>query len=118
MEYMKRKTFNLMVIGTGSVFTEVPCYDYDEKLQVVRYKDVIYDIPTGLWVVTLRHIQKDWGHWKGCGKFPDANCSTMMSYVVSNGIFKLRLEKQRKKVLDNKLAEVMNKDEEDLFSFM
>ena len=107
-----------MVIGSGAKFLEVPSYDYDETLNIVRYKDVIYDIPTGLWIVTLRHLQKEWGYWKGCGRFINANVSNMLSIVKNNGIFKHRLEKQREKVYGNKLAEIVNKPEETLFSFL
>ena len=115
---MKKKTFKLMLIGGGGVFLEVSSTDYDNDLQLVRYKDVLYDIPTGLWVVKLSHIQKDFSYWKGCGRFPEVTASGMLELVKSNGIFKHRLEKQRQKVLDNKLAEIMNEPEHDLFSFM
>lgn len=107
-----------MVVGEGGAFLEVTSSDYDEELKLVRYKDMLYDIPTGLWVVKLSHIQKGFEAWKGCGAFPDATMASMLDFVRKNSIFKYRLEQQRKKVLDNKLAEVMNKDEEDLFSFM
>ena len=107
-----------MVVGEKGAFLEVPSSDYDEDLMVVRYKDVLYDIPTGLWVVKLSHIQKDCSYWKGCGKFPDVTMNMMLDMVRSNSIFKHRLEKQRKKVLENKLAEVMNEQQSDLFSFM
>lgn len=98
-----------MLIGEKGAFLEVPSTDYDTDLELVRYKDVIYDIPTGLWVVKLSHIQKDFSYWKGCGSFPDANMSSMMGIVKTNGIFKHRLAKQREKVHTNKLADVVNK---------
>ena len=107
-----------MVIGEGGIFLEVPSTDYDENINLVRYKDVLYDIPTGLWVVKLSHIQKNFSYWKGCGAFPDTTQSSMLSLVKTNGIFKLRLEKQRQKVYDNNLAEIMNKSDVDLFSFI
>lgn len=115
---MKRKTFKLMVVGEEGAFLEVPSTDYDTDLQLVRYKDVLYDIPTGLWVVKLSHMQKDCSYWKGCGKFPDTRMGDMLDLVRSNGIFKHRLEKQRKKVLENKLAEVQNEMQNDLFSLL
>ena len=107
-----------MVIGGGGDFFEIASSDYDIDLQLVRYKDVLYDIPTGLWVVKLSHIQKDFSYWKGCGKFPDTRVGDMLDLVRSNGIFKHRLEKQRQKVLDNKLAEVQNEIQNDLFSLL
>ena len=97
---------------------EVASSDYDEDLQLVRHKDVLYDIPTGLWVVTLSRIQMGFDTWKGCGSFPNATATSMMDIVRTNSIFKFRLEKQRKRVLENKLAEVMNEVQNDLFSFM
>jgi hypothetical protein len=115
---MKRKAFKLMVVGGGGDFFEIVSTDYDEDINLVRHKDVLYDIPTGLWVVTLSRIQKGFDTWKGCGAFPDTTQSSMMSVVKSNGIFKHRLEKQRQKVYDNKLAEIVNKSDVDLFSFM
>lgn len=107
-----------MVIGEGGAFLEVTSSDYDEDLQLVRHKDVLYDIPTGLWVVKLSHIQKNFSYWKGCGAFPDTTQSGMIELVKSNSIFKHRLEKQRQKVYDNNLAEIMNKSDVDLFSFL
>ena len=115
---MKRKMFKLMVIGEKGAFLEVPSSDYDEDLKLVRYKDVLYDIPTGLWVVKLSHIQKNFSYWKGCGSFPDTTSTTMLALVRENGIFKYRLEKQRQKVLENKLAEIVNDVQHDLFSFL
>ena len=110
--------FKLRVVGEGGAFYEVPSTDYDEDINLVRYKDVLYDIPTGLWVVTLSRIQKGFDTWKGCGSFPSTTGATMLSVAKANSIFKYRLEKQRKKVLENKLAEVVNKSELDLFSFI
>lgn len=107
-----------MVVGEKGAFINVPSSDYDTDLQLVRYKDALYDIPTGLWVVTLKQMQKDFSYWKGCGKFPDARVGDMLDLVRSNGIFKYRLEKQRKKVLENKLAEVQNEVQNDLFSLL
>ena len=115
---MKRKTFKLLVVGSGNQWQEVMSTDYDEDLLLVRYKDVLYDIPTGLWVVTLSRIQKGFSTWKGCGSFPSATASTMLEVVRGNSIFKYRLEKQRQKVLENNLAEVKNEIRKDLFSFM
>ena len=116
--HMKKKNFKLMVVGEDGTFKEVSSTDYDTDLQLVRYKDVLYDIPTGLWVVTLKQMQKDFSYWKGCGKFPDTRFGDMLDLVRSNGIFKHRLEKQRQKVLENKLAEVVNEVECDLFSLL
>lgn len=107
-----------MVIGEKGAFIDVPSTDYDMDIQLVRYKDVLYDIQTGLWVVKLSHIQKNCSYWKGCGAFPDTTSSTMLELVKTNSIFKHRLEKQRNKVLENKLAEVVNEVQHDLFSFM
>lgn len=107
-----------MVIGGGGAFLEVPSIDYDLDINLVRYKDVLYDIPTGLWVVKLSHIQKDFSYWKGCGRFPDITANGMLSLVKSNGIFKHRLEKQREKVYGNKLSEIVNEAQNDLFSLL
>lgn len=107
-----------MVIGEKGAFIDVPSSDYDMDIQLVRYKDVLYDIPTGLWVVKLSHIQKNFSYWKGCGAFPDVTMGGMIELVKTNSIFKHRLEQQRKKVYDNHLAEVMNEVQQDLFSFM
>lgn len=107
-----------MVVGEGGDFYEVPSNDYDEDLLLVRYKDVLYDIPTGLWVVKLSHMRGNFSYWKGCGSFPDTTATSMMDVVRMNGIFKFRLEKQRQRVLENKLAEVMNEVQKDLFSFL
>lgn len=107
-----------MVVGEKGAFIDVPSADYDMDIQLVRYKDVLYDIPTGLWVVTLKQMQKDFSYWKGCGKFPDTRVGDMLELVKSNGIFKYRLEKQRQKVLENKLAEIVNEAECDLFSLL
>lgn len=107
-----------MVIGGGGEFFEITSTDYDVDIQLVRYKDVLYDIPTGLWVVKLSHIQKNFSYWKGCGAFPDTTSSGMIELVKANSIFKHRLEKQRQKVLENKLAEIVNEPECDLFSLL
>ena len=115
---MKRKTFKLLVVGSGNEWQEVVSTDYDEDLLLVRYKDVLYDIPTGLWVVKLSQMQGNFSYWKGCGSFPSTTISTMLEVVRGNSIFKYRLEKQRQKVLENNLAEVMNHVQNDLFSFM
>jgi hypothetical protein len=108
---MRKRTFKIMPIGDGGVFKEVDSYDYDETINLVRYKEVLYDIPTGLWVVTLNHIQKDIKAWKGCGAFPSANVSNLLKIVKSNGIFRHRLEKRRAEVD----YEIMNPEEPTLF---
>ena len=107
-----------MVVGGEGAYFDVPSADYDNELRLVRYKDMLYDIPTGLWVVKLSHIQKDFSNWKGCGSFPETTASSMLEVVRGNGIFKHRLEKQRDKVLSNKLAPVVNEEQYDLFSCM
>jgi hypothetical protein len=113
---MKRKTFKLMVIGEGGIFLEVPSADYDEEIDLVRYKDVLYDIPTGLWVVKLSHIKNNTKYWKGCGAFPETTMTSMLELVKSNGIFKHRLNKQREEVHKRNLVPIMNKKQTDLFN--
>ena len=115
---MTRKNFKLYLIGEKGKLCEVPSNDYDEDIGLVRYKNALYDIPTGLWVVTLSRIQKGFDTWKGCGSFPSATATTMLDVVRGNSIFKYRLEKQRQKVLDSKLADVVNEIQPDLFSMM
>ena len=109
--------FNLMVIGDGGTFSSVPSYDYDEDLGIVRYKDVVYDIKYGLWVVRLTHIQKGWGPWEGCGSQPLLTMNGMMDVIKKNRLFIYRLEQQRKKVDENKLAPVQNEVAATLFDW-
>lgn len=113
---MKRKTFNLYTIGDGGKLTEIQSYDYDEDLCLVRYKDAVYDMSTGRWIVTLSRMQKGFDTWKGCGKFPETTITTMIPTIKKNRIFMHRLEKQREKVREAGLDEHLNQDQLTLFS--
>ena len=114
---MKKKTFKLKLYDDASKeFKECACVDYDDDLQVVRYKDALYDIPTGLWIVRLVHIQKGYGPWQGCGKMKDLVMTQMIDTIRNNLLFLDKLAKVRKKVKDNNLAPEVNKPEITLFT--
>lgn len=97
-------------------FGEYICTEVDEELQLARHKDVLYDIPTGLWVVRLVHIQKGYGPWSGCGKLKDLVMTQMMDAVRNNSLFLTKLEAVRDKVQDNNLAPIKNEPEHNLFT--
>ena len=97
-------------------FKEYMCTEVDEELQLARHKDVLYDIPTGLWVVRLVHIQKGYGPWKGCGKMPDLTMTKMLDVVRNNIMFLTKLKAVQKKVWDNNLMPVVNYPEHNLFT--
>lgn len=97
-------------------FGEYMCTEVDEELGLARYKDVLYDIPTGLWVVRLVHIQKGYGPWKDCGKLKDLVMTQMMDAVRNNKLFLTKLAAVRKKVRDNDLVPVKNETERNLFT--
>lgn len=97
-------------------FGEYMCTEVDEELQLARYKDVLYDIPTGLWVVRLVHIQKGYGPWKNCGKMPDLTMTKMMEVVRNNIMFLAKLKAVQRKVWDNNLMPVVNYPEHNLFT--
>lgn len=97
-------------------FGEYICTEVDEELGLARHKDVLYDIPTGLWVVRLVHMQKGYGPWKDCGKLKDLVMTQMMDAVRNNSLFLTKLKAVRKKVLDNNLVAVQNYPERNLFT--
>lgn len=97
-------------------FGEYVCTEVDEELGLARHKDVLYDIPTGLWVVRLVHIQKGYGPWKECGKLKDLVMTQMMDAVRNNSLFLTKLEAVRKKVREGNLVPIKNEPEHNLFT--
>lgn len=97
-------------------FVELMCTEVDEELGLARHKDVLYDIPTGLWVVRLVHIQKGYGPWSGCGKLKDLVMTQMMDAVRNNSLFLTKLAAVRKKVREGNLVPVVNELERNLFT--
>lgn len=55
---MKKRTFTLRLLDGGNVESEVDSIDYDLENGLVRYKDGVYDIRTGLWVCRLSRLKK------------------------------------------------------------
>jgi hypothetical protein len=94
---MKRRKFNLMVCGGGRQWYEVESTDYDLDIGLVRYKDTLYDIRTGLWAVRLNMIKGGNGVWYqiGCSKVEDLKMTEMLYYVKNNNLFVKALEKER-----------------------
>ena len=110
-----RKKFKLK-LHSGEGIVEVMCTDIDEELKMVRYKDALYDIPTGLWVVRLVHMQKGYGPWENCGRLKDLILTQMMDTVRNNTLFLSKLSAVRKKVSEGNLTPILNPEEVNLFT--
>lgn len=113
---MKKKMFKLYLVGQKGKVCDIHSYDYDYSIGLVRYEDVIYDISTGRWVVTLSRMQKGFDTWRGCGSFPNLTVTAMIPTIKNNRIFMHRLEKQREKVREAGLDEQLNPEEITLFT--
>ena len=98
-------------------FHTVSSSDYDEEAGLVRYKDTLYDIRTGLWAVRLPMIKKGSGSWikNGCSKNEDVKMTDMLFYVINNIKFMEGLNKERQtERVKNKPT--MNEEEYNLFT--
>lgn len=110
----KKLDFKLRLIkddgGHDQLFFTVPSSDYDLESGLVRYKGVIYDIRTGLWIIKLSMVKNGTGLWKkyGCTKIEDCKMTDLLRYVKNNLLFMAEVEKVRKSEMVQKL-ETMNK---------
>lgn len=117
VDKMKKKIFKLYLAGLGKPSlepTSVECTDYDEDVNLVRYKDWVYDIPTGRWAMKLDWMKRGIMIWKslGCSQVPSITMTEMIHYLKNNLIFMKALEKERAKA---KFEEI-NTEEYNLFN--
>lgn len=115
---MVAKTFNLLVVGEDNTFKDVESRDYDLDAGLVRYKETVYDIRTGLWVVDMRHIRdkrpdENKNPWAGCPTTDKLTAAKMLKYVMDCSVFMNRLERARKATYDK--AETRNKIAEEKY---
>lgn len=114
---MKKRTFNLLVVGEDNTFKDVECTDYNLESGLVRYKETVYDIRTGLWVVDMRHIRdkkpnEKTNPWYGSPRADNLLPTKMLAYVMNSKVFMRKLAEARKLTEDK--AETKNESE--LFS--
>lgn len=114
---MKKKKFTLKLCGMDNQFHEVDSTDYDEEVGLVRFKDTLYDIRTGLWVVRLQMIRNGTETWRsnGCTKVEDLKMTEMLFYVKNNLSFMNGLNKARETEGVKKLP-TMNEVVKNLFT--
>ena len=116
---MKKREFNLELIGPdyNGGFQKVYCTDYDEECGLVRFKDTIYDIRTGLWVIRQHMIKEGSVNWAkaGCTKVENITLNEMLFYVKNNIKFMAMVERCRMNA-KNKGVVTMNEEEYNLFT--
>lgn len=114
---MKKKEFTLNVCNGDNEFSVVSSSDYDEEVGLVRYKDTIYDIRTGLWAVRLPMIKNGTKSWRlaGCTKVEDLKMTDMLFYVKNNIKFMNRLNEERETERVKNMP-TMNEAEYNLFT--